>query len=157
MDCVTDTETLELNRALALQLADYWHEIDFNEGREASAYYTADAVFQGQFASYEGREKIQRFYDWRREQGPRLSVHSFTNFRAWFTGSDRAEATNFLFLYAANGEKVLPSHAPVTISLATDRYIRDDTGRWLCTFRRFEHLFESDTPITNPNLESEGR
>jgi hypothetical protein len=149
---VTDPALLELNHQLALQLADYWHEIDFNGGRHASDYYVEDAVFHGQFASYAGRAKIQQFYDWRREQGPRLSVHSFTNFRAWFTGPDSAQATNFLFLYAANGEKVLPSHPPVTISLATDRYVRID-GRWLCTFRRFEHLFESDTPITNPQLD----
>jgi len=150
----TDPSLIELNAALSLQLADYWHEIDFNGGREASAYYVREAEFHGQFASYIGVEKIQQFYDWRRDQGPRLSVHSFTNFRAWFTGSDSAEATNFLFLYAANGVKVLPSHLPVTISLATDRYVRRE-GRWLCTYRRFEHLFESDTPITNPLLEDE--
>lgn len=144
-------DLLELNQILALQLADYWHEIDFNFGRNASAYYTEDAAFHGEFASYEGVATIQQFYDWRREQGPRLSVHSFTNFRAAFTGDDTAEATNFLFLYAANGERKLPTHPPITISLATDRYRRVD-GRWLCTYRRFEHLFEGDTPITNPQL-----
>jgi len=150
---MADAKLLELNAVLSLQLADYWHEIDFNGGRDASAYYIPDAEFHGQFASYIGVEKIQQFYDWRRAQGPRLSVHSFTNFRAWSTGPDTAEATNFLFLYAANGEKVLPTHPPITISLATDRYVRSDEGRWLCTYRRFEHLFEGDTPITNPTLE----
>lgn len=150
-----ERKLLELNQNLALQLADYWHEIDFNEGRDAAPYYTEDAVFHGQFASYRGRAKIQQFYDWRREQGPRLSVHAFTNFRARFTADDAAEATNFLFLYAANGEKVLPTHPPITISLATDRYALVD-GRWLCTYRRFEHLFEGDTPITNPQLDGDG-
>lgn len=148
---VTATKLLELNQHLALQLADYWHEIDANGGRDAGHYYTPDAVFHGQFASYHGREAIQQFYDWRREQGPRLSVHSFSNFRARFTGDRTAEATSFLFLYAANGEKVLPTHPPITISLATDRYLWAD-GRWLCAYRRFEHLFEGDTPITNPRL-----
>jgi hypothetical protein len=145
---------LDLNAELALQLSDYWHEIDFNGGADAGRYYTEDAEFHGQFASYRGRDKIQQFYDWRRERGERLSVHSFTNFRAWFTGEDTAEATNFLFLYAKDGTRPLPSHVPVTISLATDRYVLRD-GRWLCTFRRFEHLFESDTPITNPKLDDE--
>lgn len=149
---MTELKLLELNQHLALQLADYWHEIDFNAGRDAAHYYTPDAVFHGQFASYQGRDKIQQFYDWRREQGPRLSVHSFTNFRARRTGEGTAEATNFLFLYAANGAKVLPTHPPITISLATDRYVLTD-GRWLCTYRRFEHLFEGDTPITNPQLD----
>jgi hypothetical protein len=153
---MADTRLIELNSSLALQLADYWHEIDFNGGRSASEYYTEDGEFHGQFASYIGAAKIQQFYDWRREQGPRLSVHSFTNFRARFTGEDTAEATNFLFLYAGNGEKVLRSHVPVTISIATDRYVlRDD--RWLCTYRQLEHLFESDTPITNPNFDNEDK
>ena len=144
-------DLLELNQTLALQLADYWHEIDFNGGRAASDYYTGDAEFHGQFASYVGVAKIQQFYDWRVAQGPRLSVHSFTNFRARFTGHDTAEATNFLLLYAANGVKPLPTHPPITISLATDRYLLRD-GRWLCTYRRFEHLFEGGAPITNPDL-----
>ena len=151
---MVDASLLELNLELSLQLSEYWHEIDFNGGAEAAQYYVPEAEFHGQFASYIGADKIQQFYDWRRNQGPRLSVHSFTNFRAWFTGADSAEATNFLFLYAANGVKPLPSHIPVTISLATDRYRLVD-GRWLCTYRRFEHLFESDTPITNPKLDED--
>ena len=68
--------------------------------------------------------------------------------------ADEAEATNFLFLYARDGVKPQPSHEPVTISLATDRYVRRN-GRWLCTYRRFEHLFESDVPVTNPNLDED--
>ncbi|HTM95236.1 MAG TPA: hypothetical protein VL100_05415 [Croceibacterium sp.] len=151
---MSTAELLELNATLSLQLAEYWHEIDFNGGKDASSYCIPEAEFHGQFASYFGVEKIQQFYDWRREQGPRLSVHSFTNFRAGFTGPDSAEATNFLFLYAANGVKILPTHPPITISLATDRYVRRD-GRWLCTYRRFEHLFEGGAAITNPNLDED--
>jgi len=146
-----DQRLLLLNQTLSLQLAEYWHEIDTNGGRNAGTYYTEDAVFHGQHASYEGREKIQQFYDWRVAQGPRLSVHSFTNFRAYFLSDNEAEATNFLMLYARNGERILPTHPPITISLATDRY-REVEGRWLCTYRRFEHWFEGDTPITNPKL-----
>jgi len=151
---VSDQDVLTLNAELALQLANYWHEIDTNGGRGASAYYTEDAEFHGQFASYHGREKIQQFYDWRVAQGPRLAVHAFTNFCARFTGEDTAEATNYLFLYAANGVKPLPTHPPITISLATDKFRRVN-GQWFCTYRRFEHLFEGDTPITNPNLDDD--
>lgn len=146
-----DPRLAALNQTLSLQLADYWHEIDTNFGRDAGSYYTEDARFEGQYASYEGRAKIQEFYNWRERQGPRLSVHSFTNFRARFTGEDEAESTSFLMLYAANGEKILPTHAPITISLATDRHRLVD-GRWLYTLKKFEHWFEGDTPITNPKL-----
>jgi hypothetical protein len=152
---MADADLIELNAVLSLQLADYWHEIDANGGRNAAAYYTPDAEFHGPFVSYLGVEKIQQFYDWRRERGPRLSVHSFTNFRARFTGVDTAESTSFMFLYAADGKKVLPTHPPITISLLTDRYVRSEGGRWLCTYRRFEHWFEGDTPVTNPNLDED--
>ncbi|CAN5780984.1 hypothetical protein BH11PSE6_BH11PSE6_02780 [soil metagenome] len=151
-----DPDLLALNAELSLQLADYWNDIDTNQGAGARAFYTEDAVFHGQFASYEGAAKIQQFYDWRAAQGPRLAVHCFTNFRAWYTGPDSFDATNCLCLYAANGVKPLPTHPPITISLATDKYVRS-TGnrRWLCTYRRFEHWFEGDTPITNPVLDDE--
>ena len=56
---MADSDVLRLNAELSLQLADYWHEIDTNGGRNASAYYTEDAEFHGQFASYIGRDKIQ--------------------------------------------------------------------------------------------------
>lgn len=151
-----DPDLLALNAELSLQLADYWNDIDTNQGAGARAFYTEDAVFHGQFASYEGAAKIQQFYDWRAAQGPRLAVHCFTNFRAWYTGPDSVEATNYLFLYAANGVKPLLTHPPITISLATDRYVRSPGNRrWLCTYRRFEHWFEGDTPITNPVLDDE--
>ena len=148
---MTEIEILLEKVKLESQLADYWHEVDTNWGKDAGRYYTEDAVFQGQYAAYEGRDKIQAFYDWRISQGPRLSVHSFTNFRAYFTGEDEAESTCFLMLYAANGAKILPTHAPITISLATDRYRLVD-GRWLYTLKKFEHWFEGETPITNPKL-----
>lgn len=150
---MVDDATLKLNALLSLQLSEYWNEIDVNGGKNASGYYTEDAEFHGQAASYLGRAKIQQFYDWRIKQGPRLSVHSFTNFRAWFTGPDTAEATNYLCLYAANGVRILPTHPPISISLATDRYKRSADGRWLCTYRRFEHWFEGGAPITNPKLD----
>lgn len=150
---MVDDATLKLNAQLSLQLSEYWNEIDVNGGTNASAYYTEDAEFHGQAASYLGRAKIQQFYDWRVKQGPRLSVHSFTNFRAWFTGPDTAEATNYLCLYAANGVRILPTHPPISISLATDRYKRSEDGLWLCTYRRFEHWFEGGAPITNPQLD----
>lgn len=149
-----DDALIKLNIELSTQLSHYWHEIDFNGGRNASSYYTEDAEFHGQYASYIGVGKIQQFYDWRVAQGPRLSVHSFTNHRAWFTGPDTAEATNFLMLYARNGVKIQPSHAPITISLATDKYRRVG-NKWLCTWRQFEHLFEGDVPVTNPNLDDD--
>ena len=66
-----------------------------------------------------------------------------------------ATITGFGPYALVNGVKVLPTHPPITISLATDRYVRAVGGRWLCTYRRFEHLFEGGAPITNPKLDDD--
>ena len=44
---MADADVLQLNATLSLQLAEYWHEIDANLGRNASDYYTEDAEFHG--------------------------------------------------------------------------------------------------------------
>ncbi|MBT2186341.1 nuclear transport factor 2 family protein [Sphingobium nicotianae] len=150
---MADQDVLKLNAELSLLLADYWHEVDFNMGRDAARYYTDDAEFHGPAASYIGPAKIQQFYDWRIAQGPRLANHCFTNLRARYTGPDSSEATYYMYIYAANGVKPLPTHPPITVSLLTERFRRGSGGEWLCSYRRFETLFEGGTPATNPNLD----
>ncbi len=56
-----DRDLVDLNLELSLQLTEYWHDVDTNWGRGVGAYYTEDAVFHGQYASYEGRAKIEQF------------------------------------------------------------------------------------------------
>jgi hypothetical protein len=151
---VADCDVLKLNAELALLLADYWHEVDVNHGRDAARYYTEDAEFHGPAASYIGRARIQQFYDWRIAQGPRLANHCFTNLRARHSGPDSCEATYYMYIYAANGVKPLPTHPPITVSLLSERFRRGADGAWLCCYRRFETLFEGGTPITNPDLDA---
>lgn len=154
--------------ALALELqtllADYWHDVDTNWGRNAGSYYTEDAEFIGEAATYKGRAKIQAFYAWRVSQGPRLAVHAVSNFRVDAMQATQlpkepktARATWYLLLYAANGEPILPTHPPITISLVTDDYVRvpEDSveqSTWLCRRRHFKTLFQGGTPAHNPKL-----
>jgi hypothetical protein len=133
-------------------LADYWHDVDTNWGRNAGTYYTEDADFVGEAATYTGRAKIQEFYAWRVQQGPRLAVHAVNNFRVETVDGDHAKATWYLLLYAANGEAILPTHPPITISLVTDDYERGANGAWLCRRRRFKTLFQGGAPAHNPKL-----
>ena len=133
-------------------LADYWHDIDTNWGRNAGAYYTDDAEFIGEAASYSSRAKIEEFYAWRVQQGPRLAVHAVNNFRVESFEPDRARATWYLLLYAANGEPILPSNPPITLSLVTDDYVRSPDDVWLCRRRLFKTLFQGGVPAHNPKL-----
>ncbi len=91
---------LKMRAALAQELqallADYWHDIDTNWGRNAGRYYTDNADFIGEAATYSGRTKIEEFYAWRVKQGPRLAVHAVSNFRVESATLDRARATWYL-------------------------------------------------------------
>jgi hypothetical protein len=146
---------LKMRAALAQELqallADYWHDIDTNWGRNAGRYYTENADFIGEAATYSGRAKIEEFYAWRVKQGPRLAVHAVNNFRVESATTDRARATWYLLLYAANGEPILPTHPPITISLVTDDYEHGPDG-WLCSRRHWKTLFQGGTPAHNPKL-----
>ena len=146
------TERLLATLELTELLAEYWHDVDTNWGRNAPDYYTDDAEFVGPEASYVGKEKIRAFYQWREQRGARTVVHAVTNFRAHFTGTDRADCTWYLLLWAADGVPVLPTHPPITVSLITDRMQRAADGRWLCSYRRFDTWFQGGTPPTNPKL-----
>ena len=80
-------ERVELTQELMILLADYWNDVDTNWGRNAGDYYTDDAIFESSKNTYNGKAKIQQFYQWRIDRGVnRTAVHSFANFRAIPTG-----------------------------------------------------------------------
>jgi hypothetical protein len=148
-----DENRLELTRVLHGLLIDYWHDVDTNWGRNAPDYYTEDARFVGSAASYEGREKIRAFYQWRENRGARTVVHSVQNFKAFFDGSpDKATCHWFMMLYAADGKPVLPTHPPIQIAYMTDHLTNTPDG-WKVTFRKSDPWFEGGTPPTNPVLD----
>jgi ketosteroid isomerase-like protein len=147
------TERLLATQELSALLHEYWHDVDTNWGRNAPDYYTDDALFVGPEASYKGKEKIRQFYQWREKRGKRVAVHAVNNFRVVFEDDNHVTCTWYLILYAADGEVVLPTHAPITISLVTDRAERGADGRWLYTYRQFVTWFQGGTPPTNPNLD----
>jgi hypothetical protein len=133
-------------------LAEYWHDVDTNWGRNTPEYYTEDGIFEGPEATYRGRQKIRDFYEWREKRGKRLAVHAVNNFRAVFEDENHATCTWYMLLYAADGDPVLPTHPPIQIALVTDKCVRENSGRWLHAHRKFETRFQGGTPITNPKL-----
>jgi hypothetical protein len=133
-------------------LSEDWPAVDTIRGRTAPEYYTEDGIFEGPEATYQGRQKIRDFYEWRVKRGKRLAVHAVNNFRVQFEDENRATCTWYMLLYAADGAPVLPTHPPIQIALVTDKCVRDASGRWLYAHRKFEALFQGGTPPTNPKL-----
>ncbi len=146
------TERLLTTQELHSQLMEYWHDVDTNWGRNAPEYYTEHGIFEGPEATYQGREKIRAFYEWRVKRGKRLAVHAVNNFRAQFEDDNHATCTWYMLLYAADGVPVLPTHPPILIALVTDKCVRDAGGHWLYAHRKFEAWFQGGTPPTNPKL-----
>lgn len=133
-------------------LADYWHEVDTNWGRRASEFFTEDGVFEGSQHAYRGRAKIDEFYRYRLDRGPRVAMHTITNFRAVPQDDKTAVSTWYMLLYANDGEPVLPSAPPIQVAYATDLCVKCDDGRWRYKHRKFEVWFKGGAPTTSPNL-----
>jgi ketosteroid isomerase-like protein len=146
-------ERLQARQELEMLLMDYWHDVDTNWGRNAADYYTDDAVFQSTRASYHGKAKIRQFYQYRIDRGPRVAVHSVTNFRVVLESPTRAVCNWFLHLYAQDGKPILPTNPPIQIAYMTDTCVKQPDGRWLYAHRKFETWFEGGVPTTNPNLD----
>ena len=128
---------------LEMGLADFWHDVDTNWGRQAGDYYAPEGVYASGKLLLEGREAIQGFYSWREGRGARVAVHGFTNFRAELDDAGGATATWYMLLWGADGEAPQESSVPTRISRATETFRWDEeAGRWLCTRRELENLFK---------------
>jgi hypothetical protein len=149
---LTFEDRLRAKQELEMLLLDYWFDVDTNWGRNAGDYYTDDAVFESTRASYHGKAKIQQFYQFRIDRGPRVAVHSVSNFRVDLHSATEVTCNWFLTLYAMDGKPILPTNPPIQIAFMTDKCVKID-GRWLCRHRKFETWFEGGVPTTNPNLD----
>jgi hypothetical protein len=145
-------QRLTITRELEMQLTDFWHEVDTNWGRNAADFYTEDGVFEASAHSYRGRGKIEEFYRFRLNRGPRVAVHAIANFRAVPQDNDNAISTWYLLLYADDGEPILPSAPPIQIAFATDTCVRESDGVWRYKHRKFDVWFKGGVPTTSPNL-----
>jgi hypothetical protein len=133
---------------LEMGLADFWHDVDTNWGRNAGDYYAQEAVYASGRLLLEGREAIQGFYSWREARGERVAVHAFSNFCAEFDGAGGATAHWYMLLWAADGAAPRDSEPPTRISRATETF-RWDEGeqRWLCTRRELDNLFKGGAQL----------
>jgi SnoaL-like domain len=141
-------ERMKMTAELETLLADFWYDVDTNWGRQAANFYTEDGIFEASGRTYVGRDMIDRFYRYRQDRGARVAVHAFSNFRAEPMNATEALSTWYLFLYAADGEPVLPTKPPIQIALATDHCVKCEDGRWRYRRRKFSVWFKGGVPTT---------
>ncbi len=143
---MTIEEEMILHFTLLKNATDYWYDVDHNYGLNTSDYFLEDA----QFFDLKGREAIQQFYLWRKSRGARTARHLITNFRARLVEPGLAHTNYVMLLYAADGEPVLPSAAPIQISEQEDVCVLCDDGKWRYRARRFVPIFAGGAPATVP-------
>jgi hypothetical protein len=144
MDAATQRDT---RHDLHDKLVRYWHDVDFNWGRNAAGYYCEDAVFEGEGFAYNGRGEIEEFYAFRRERGPRVVLHAVINFSCTFESDTRANAAWVCMLYGHDGEAPQASAPPINVSLVRDVYVCE-RSEWLVKRRLWRTLFEGGAPVT---------
>ena len=59
---------------LEMGLADFWHDVDTNWGRNAAEYYAPEGVYRSGRLNLVGRDEIQKFYGWREDRGARVAL-----------------------------------------------------------------------------------
>src|SRR5271169_6820379 len=95
-----NTRRATLERLTELEI-EYWHDVDFNWGRNAHTSYLDTGVFAIGDRRMKGQDEIAGFYRWREGRGDRIARHVVTNFRLSKLDGGCASLQCILLLYAA--------------------------------------------------------
>ena len=136
---MTTHDQLLLWHALYELEARYWHEVDFNGGRNAHEFFTPDGLMVVGDNRFEGREKILQYYQWRERQAAnavssvKTTRHLINNLYLESSGERCARALGIISFY---GAAVLPPAGAVqTFSV---RQARPTRSAWLIKDRQSE-------------------
>jgi hypothetical protein len=115
----------------------YWHDVDFNEGRNAHVFYTSDGVFAVGDNEFRGPDKIQQFYTWRGQRGLatvrslRTTRHLIANFCVEQADAREAKTFGVISFYEASGRPpVKESKAPILVADIVNVCALDDGRQW---------------------------
>ena len=137
-----------IERAIERLNANYWFEVDRNEGRRAHEMFVEDGCYTTSMKQRSGRTAIADFYRGRQTPGPRTARHVATNMRVDVVDRDHASADWILLLYAADGLPVLASEPAIMIADVRDECVRGADGVWRYRSRTIVPVFKSATPTT---------
>ena len=116
--------------ALNELLADYWADVDQNEGRQAHEFYLPDGLYAIGNNRFEGKEKIEAFYT-RRRSGTIMTRHLISNLRVWGDDGPRARMVGIMILYRAEGRSAFQgARPPSMIADFEAQCVRIDGGLW---------------------------
>lgn len=117
--------------------ARYWHDVDFNDGRNAHEFYVDDCLFRVGDNEFCGQDKIRDFYLWRKQRGLatvrtlRTTRHLISNFLAESSGEREARAFGVISFFEASGRPpVMAANPPILIADIENICLKGDDDRW---------------------------
>ena len=145
----TDDSTRALAVDLHLLMADYWNEIDANNAKNATDFFTTDCEFAGQ----KGHAGVRAFYDNRAKRGQRTTRHTFSNLRVEHQEPERAKMWAVVVNYGADGPPPITDFLGASlVTQLTCECVRDEAGVWRFALLRSQPLFIGKEPYTREQL-----
>ena len=146
-----DHDKLLLWHALHDLEARYWHDVDFNCGRNAHEFYRPDGVMVVGHNRFEGRNKIREFYQWRERQtvtavsSVKTMRHLISNLFIESSSECRATALGIISFYGASARPpVTQSKPPMLVADLVSDWESEGDGRWLLQSHVIRPVFMSD-------------
>lgn len=155
-----DPETAAIALQLQQIVAEFAHDLDFNECRGIADFYAEDGVFAVGDYTYRGRAAIAKFYSDRSERvrtqhkdGIRVSAHTFVNLHIDIADQNNATVCFTNVNYAGEGQP--PVRGTITPAMVTDCrmvFHREKDDVWKITSFSGQPLFVGDDPFTKASL-----
>lgn len=144
-----DLESVSAILELQQLVSDYWHELDSNEARNVTDFYTDDCSYiAGASFNLKGRAGVRKFYDDRarhvatEKDGIRNTRHLAANVRISLKGKNRAAVDFVMVNYSGAGKP--PVRDFTGPSMVSDVYwecVRETDGKWRLESFRGEPMF----------------
>ena len=128
--------------------ARYWHDVDFNGGRNAHQFYLPDGLMVVGHNRFQGREKIREFYEWRERQAAttissvKTMRHLINNLLIESSDERRAKVVGIVSFYGANVRPpAAQSKPPMMIADLVNECVLDDDDRWHFKWHSLQPVF----------------
>lgn len=148
--------------ALELQqiLAEFAHDLDFNDCLGIADFYAEDGAFSVGDYIHQGRAAIRKFYEDRivrvraqHKDGIRVGTHTFVNVRVTVGDKNNASVHFTNVNYAGEGHPpVRGTISPAMITACRMDFRREPDGNWRITSFSGKPLFVGDDPFTKASL-----
>jgi SnoaL-like domain len=150
MDAPPNTESVQTWYALYSLEATYWHDVDFNGGRNAATFYVPAGVFAVGDNQFEGHSRISAFYAWRRRRGEASTRHIVHNLLVERIDERRAKAIAVMAIYRGTGRPPFTGrNAPILVGDLASDCILDADDRWRYVSHRLDPIFVgNDVPLS---------